>query len=135
MARLRQEWAKRERELLAATRVERNRLRESEARLKLATEVTKLGVFVWDAVEDRGNLENERTYEIFGRPREEGPVNGALFIHEVVHPDCRDAFQRAVTATPEQGTAFEFEGRICLPDQSMRWIEVDGHLQSDVDTS
>src|ERR1700722_12001616 len=28
------------------------RLRESEARLKLATEVAKLGVFVWDTLED-----------------------------------------------------------------------------------
>src|SRR5580658_3808971 len=36
------------------------RLRESEARLKLATEVARLGVFVWDTVGDRGSWENER---------------------------------------------------------------------------
>ena len=52
------------------------RLRESEARLKLATEVAQLGVFVWDTSEDRASWENDRVYEIFGRSREEGPVNG-----------------------------------------------------------
>src|SRR5580700_712538 len=60
------------------------RLRESQARLKLATEVAKLGVFVWDTVEDIGSWENGRMYEIFGRTRDEGPVNGATFMSEVV---------------------------------------------------
>ena len=35
------------------------RLRESETRLKLATEVAKLGVFVWDTVEGSGSWEND----------------------------------------------------------------------------
>ena len=134
MARLRQAAAKRERELLVATQTERNRLRESEARLKLATEAAKLGVFVWDTVEDRGNWENDRMYEIFGRTREEGPINGALFIDEVVHPDHLVPFQQAVKATLEQGRPFEFEGMIRLPDESLRWIEIDGHLQSHGDS-
>ena len=53
------------------------RLRESETRLKLATEVAKLGVFVWDTAEDSGSWENDHMYEIFGRTRDEGPVNGS----------------------------------------------------------
>ena len=134
MAKQRQVAAQRERELLVATQTERNRLRESEARLKLATEVAKLGVFVWDTVEDRGNWENDRMYEIFGRTREEGPINGALFIDEVVHPDCLVPFQQALKATLKQGKPFEFEGMIRLPDQSLRWIEIDGHIQSHGDS-
>jgi hypothetical protein len=35
------------------------RLRENEARLKLATEVARLGVFVWETAEDRGSWEND----------------------------------------------------------------------------
>src|SRR6202453_3824860 len=35
------------------------RLRESETRLKLATEVAKLGVFVWETVGDSGSWEND----------------------------------------------------------------------------
>src|SRR5580658_9109333 len=55
------------------------RLRESEAKLKLATEVAKLGVFVWHTAEDRATWENDLIYGIFGRKREDGPVNGAMF--------------------------------------------------------
>src|SRR5580700_1348192 len=86
------------------------RLRESEARLKLATEVANLGVFVWDIVEDRGSWENDRMYEIFGRSREEGPVNGAEFLRSVVHPDYREPFRRAVQRTLQEGEPLNFEG-------------------------
>src|ERR1700677_2602681 len=58
------------------------RLRESETRLKLATEVAKLGVFVWDTVGDSGSWENDQMYEIFGRTRDQGPINGASFLNE-----------------------------------------------------
>ena len=70
------------------------RLRESEARLKLATEVAEVGIFVWDPVQDRASWENDRMYEIFGRTREEGPLSGAEFLHEVAHSDHREAFTR-----------------------------------------
>src|SRR6202451_586085 len=53
------------------------RLRESETRLKLATDVAKLGVFVWHTAEDRVSWENAHMYEIFGRKREDGPVKGS----------------------------------------------------------
>jgi hypothetical protein len=39
---------------MTATVVGAQRLRDSEARLKLATEVAKLGVFVWDTIADTG---------------------------------------------------------------------------------
>ena len=111
------------------------RLRESEARLKLATEVGKLGVFVWDAVEDSGSWENDRMYEIFGRTREEGPVNGAAFLSEVVHPDDRDAFKQATENTLQKGDPFHFEGLMCLLDGSRRRIEISGDLQPETDSS
>jgi PAS domain S-box-containing protein len=105
------------------------RLRESETRLKLATEVAKLGVFLWDTVEDRAIWENDRMYEIFGRTREEGPVNGTAFMNEVVHPDYRQVFRQAMESTLQNGEPFQFEGMIYLPDKTLRWIEVCGQLQ------
>jgi PAS domain S-box-containing protein len=105
------------------------RLRESETRLKLATEVAKLGVFLWDTLEDRGIWENDRMYEIFGRTREEGPVNGTAFMNEVVHPDYRQVFRQAMESTLQNGEPFQFEGMIYLPDKTLRWIEVCGQLQ------
>jgi PAS domain S-box-containing protein len=111
------------------------RLRESEARLKLATEVAKLGVFVWDTVADRGSWENDQMYEIFGRTREQAPVNGTAFINEVVHPEYRDAFRHAMELTLESGESFHFEGLMCRPDGALRCIEVNGDLQPETDGS
>jgi PAS domain S-box-containing protein len=111
------------------------RLRESETRLKLATEVAKLGVFVWDTVEDSASWENDQMYEIFGRTRDQGPVNGAAFINEVVHPDYRDAFRQAIEHTLQSGQPFRFEGLMHRPDGALRCIEVNGNLQPETDGS
>jgi PAS domain S-box-containing protein len=108
------------------------RLRESEAKLKLATEVAKLGVFVWDTMEDRVSWENDQMYEIFERTRKQGPVNGAAFMDGVVHPNHREAFEQAIEATLQKREPFHFEGLIYLPDKTHRSIEVNGELQSEV---
>ena len=76
-----------------------------------------------------GAWENDRMYEIFGRTREEGPVNGTAFMNEVVHPDYRQAFRQAMESTLQDGEPFQFEGMIYLPDKTVRWIEVCGQLQ------
>jgi PAS domain S-box-containing protein len=120
---------------MTATVVGAQRLRESEARLKLATEVANLGVFVWDIVEDRGSWENDRMYEIFGRNREEGPVNGAEFLRDVVHPDYRDSFRQALQRVMQEGEPLHFEGMIYLPDKTLRRIEIKGNLQPESDLS
>jgi PAS domain S-box-containing protein len=111
------------------------RLRASEARLKLATEVARLGVFVWDTLEDTASWENDRMYEIFGRNRDEGIVNGADFMRDVVHPESRDAFRQAVERTVKEGEPLHFEGMIYLPDKTLRRIEVRGNLQPESDAS
>src|SRR3984885_8062031 len=84
---------------MTETVVGAQRLRDSEARLQRATEVARLGVFVWDTREDRGSWENDRMYEIFGRTREQGPVNGSAFVNEIVLPEYREAFRQAVEKT------------------------------------
>jgi PAS domain S-box-containing protein len=111
------------------------RLRESEARLKLATEVAKLGVFVWDTAADSGAWENDHMYEIFGRTRDQGPVNGAAFLNEVVHPDYRDAFRQTMEHTLIRGEPFRFEGLMYRADGALRCIEVNGNLQPETDGS
>jgi PAS domain S-box-containing protein len=118
---------------MTETVVGAQRLRASEARLKLATEVAKLGVFVWDTVEDTGTWENDRMYEIFGRSREQGSVNGAKFLRDVLHPDFSDSFRQAVQRTVQDGEPLHFEGMIYLPDKSLRRIEIKGDLQPESD--
>ncbi len=105
------------------------RLRESEARLKLATEVAQLGVFVWETAEDHQSWENDRMYEIFGRTREQGPVNGAELLRDFLHPDFHDAFHDAVRNTLQHGNALRFEGLMYRMDRVLRRIEINGNLQ------
>jgi PAS domain-containing protein len=99
---------------MTSTVVGAQRLRESEVRLKLATEVAKLGVFVWDTVEDRGSWENDRMYEIFGRSRSENPFDGQEFLRDIVHPDYRDSFQQAVERTVRNGDPLRCVPQVCL---------------------
>ena len=111
------------------------RLRESEARLKLATEVAKLGVFDWDTAGDSVRWENDHMYAIFGRTPDQGPVNAAAFLREVVHPDYRDAFRQAMERTLQKGAPFHFEGPMYRSDGVLRYIEVNGDLLAETDGS
>jgi PAS domain S-box-containing protein len=105
------------------------KLRDSETRLKLATEVAQLGIFVWHLADDSASWENDRMYEIFGLSHESAPVNGQVFLNEVVHPDFRDSFKQSLEATLQTQAPFHFEGIISLPNKAQRWIEVNGQLQ------
>ena len=107
------------------------RLRESEERLKLATEVARLGVFAWETATDRASWENDFLYEIFGRKREDGPVNGVEFLRDFLHPDYHDAFRNVVQRTLQHGDPFHFEGLIYHPDKTLRSIEINASLQPD----
>jgi PAS domain S-box-containing protein len=60
-------------------------------------------------------------------------VKGSVFLNEMVHPDYREAFRRTVESTLERGEIFNFEGLICLPDKTVRWIEAKGQLQSEAE--
>jgi PAS domain S-box-containing protein len=111
------------------------RLRESEERLKLATEVARLGVFVWETAIDQVSWENDRVYEIFGRAPEEGPVNGAEFLRAFLHPDFHDAYREAVRRTLQHRAPFRFEGLMYRTDKALRHIEINGNLQPETAAS
>ena len=117
---------------MTETVVAAQKLRESEARLQLATAVAQLGVFVWDTVEDRGSWENDRVYEIFRRARQDGPVNGEEFLRDFLHPDFRDAFREAVERTLQHDAPLQFEGLMYRTDRTLCRIELSGNLQPEV---
>lgn len=110
------------------------KLRASEARLKLATEVAQLGVFAWETDEDRAIWENDRVYEIFRRTREQGPVNREEFLRAFLHPDFHDAFREAVKRTL-QGAPLLFEGLMYRADRTVCRIELSGNLQPEINGS
>jgi PAS domain S-box-containing protein len=114
---------------MTETVVGAQKLRESEAKLKLATEVGQLGVFLWDPDQDRSSWENDRVYEIFGRKRERGPVNGEEFVRDFLHPDSRASFREAVDQTVQFGNPLHFEGLMNRADNRLCRIELHGNLQ------
>ena len=111
------------------------KLRENEARLKLATEAAQLGVFVWDTEKDLASWENDRVYEIFRRAPEDGPVNGREFLRDFLHPDFHGAFREAVERATQQGTQLRFEGLMYRTDRTLCRIELRGDVQPGIDGS
>ena len=101
-------------------------LRESEARLRLATETAGLGVFAWTPDGDRVSWENDRVFEIFGVDPDAPPLNAARFADEVLHPDDAPAFGAAVAETVAHGTPFHFEGQFTRADGAERRVEFVG---------
>lgn len=105
-----------------------------EVRLRLATDAAGLGVFEWDARNDGIVWENDRIYEIFGRTREDGPINAAEFAAQIAHPDDAEAFRRAMTEAMQSGR-FHFIGRFRRKDGATRWCEFTGRMEFAADGS
>ncbi len=103
-------------------------LRNSENRLRLATDAAELGVFKWDIPNDQVTWENDRMYEIFRQNPDEEPINAATFSNEVVHPDDAEAFETAIDDAL-QTDRFHFVGRFRRRDGELRWIELTGQIQ------
>jgi PAS domain S-box-containing protein len=105
-------------------------LRDSEARLRVATDGAALGVFEWDPKTDRAVWENERIYEIFGHTRADGPISKQRFVAEYLHPaDVRD-FEAALAAAMQTGGSFHSVCRIRRKDGERRWLQIDGTFEA-----
>jgi PAS domain S-box-containing protein len=103
------------------------RLRESEERLRLATEAGGLGLWAWDPAEDRLTWENDLPYRLFGTSPAQGPVQTDRFIAAFVHPDDADALRQAMSAAAASEARFQFQGRFHRgPDRELRWFEFTG---------
>jgi len=103
-----------------------SKLRESESRLRMATEAAKLGIWTWQPHADKVTWDNERPFEIFGLREGDGPVDAARFVAEFLHPGDLPLFERATTRTLNDRAAFSFECRIRRPDGEQRWIQFTG---------
>ncbi len=109
-------------------------LAQREVRLRIATDAAELGVFVWDLRNDHVEWEHDRTYEMFGRNREEGTINAAEFATQIVHPDDLKLFQRSVAEAMQSGR-FHFVGRFRRKDGAARWCEFNGRVEFGPDGS
>lgn len=108
-------------------------LRSSNQQLKLATDASGLGLFTWDIGADQVTWHNDRPYEIFGIPKEDGPINAGRFASEFLHPDDAPAFRKSIGDTLERDAAFYFQGRVLRgPEREVRWVEFTGTVEKTV---
>jgi PAS domain S-box-containing protein len=104
-------------------------LQESEARLNLALDAARMGV--WDSDLLTGRLIWSESMEaLFGlAPGAFAGTRDAFY--ELVHPEDREAVRRAVGRAVEAGVDFEVEHRIVRPDGAVRWMASKGQVFRD----
>jgi PAS domain S-box-containing protein len=102
-------------------------LRESEARINLATSAANLGLWLWNIRDDKLWV-TEKWRTLFGFTESE-PMNFRRVL-EVVHPEDRERMQLIVQHMSEHGGIdHESEYRIIRPDGSIRWIAGYGSVE------
>ena len=95
-------------------------LRESEQRLRLATQTGKLGVWDWDVVTNRISW-SDSLYAIHGvRPDQfDGTVEGVVAL---IHPEDQGLVSAAIQRTLDKDVPYEAEFRAVRPDGVVVWL-------------
>jgi PAS domain S-box-containing protein len=104
-------------------------LRESQARLDLALQSARMGVWQWDIVEDRRYFDAQ-----FCRLLGIDPATFTGTVEEfyrVVHPDDRETLRAAMARTVELDVLYESEYRALWPDGSVHYLAGRGRLVRD----
>ncbi|MEE8608399.1 MAG: transporter substrate-binding domain-containing protein, partial [Nitrospiraceae bacterium] len=96
-------------------------LRESEARLKRAQEIARIGTFEWDEMKDEVIYRSEVIADIYGLPPEQVPRSFEETLR-IIHPDDRNWAREAFTAASRAGQVYDVEYRIVRPDGEIRYV-------------
>lgn len=95
-------------------------LRQSEERLRLATETGKIGIWEWDIVSNRVAW-TDSLYAIHGVKRNEFVATVEGF-SALVHPDDAEMVGRAIGAALEKGAPYELTFRAVRPNGEVIWV-------------
>lgn len=101
-------------------------LERSEARLQLALEAGRMGIWEWDLASDKV-WRSPGLQAIHGRGHE--PFQGNLDLHlQDIAPDDRETVAQAIQTTIQTGKPYRTEYRLVWPDGGVHWIEDRGSL-------
>jgi PAS domain S-box-containing protein len=103
-------------------------LRESEARINIATNAANLGLWLWNIPSDQLWV-TQKWRELFGF-QDSDPVTFDRLL-QLVHPGDRERMKQLVRQMFEHGGEYESEYRITRPDGSTRWILGHGSVELD----
>lgn len=95
-------------------------LRDSEERLRLATQTGKLGIWDWDITTNRVTW-SDSLYAMHGLRRDQfnGRVEG---FESLIHPEDRVKVMEAIQSTLTEGLPYELEFRALRPDGRVTWL-------------
>jgi len=104
-------------------------LKEEEMLLKEAQRIAHIGHWVLDIKSGKPRW-SEEIFRIFGLDPKDGEP--PLDEHKkIIHPDDWDKFIMTVEKSIKDGSPFEMEFRILLPDKSVRWMSSRGSVKKD----
>ena len=105
-------------------------LRESEARMSLAIDAARLGIWIWDLARNK-IWTSDVWREMFGFAHSE-PLEYNT-IEQRLHPDDREGFRKAqkMAFAGESGGRYQTEYRLTLPDGTTRWVASQGRVEFD----
>jgi formate hydrogenlyase transcriptional activator len=98
-------------------------LRESEARLSLATDAAGAALWIME-VDSSSVWVSRRTRELFHFAPDEDLTYASFF--KVIHPEDHDRVNQAVQQALQSGEDLLIDYRIVLPDGGIRWIGARG---------
>ncbi|MEC3966221.1 PAS domain S-box protein [Flagellimonas halotolerans] len=105
------------------------RLQESEARLKTASSIAKLGYWSLD-MEDGTLSWSDEVYVIWGVNKETFELTYQNFFNSI-HPDDQEVFEEEQRISSSGERPHDFVHRIICPDKSVRWVHELGRLIKD----
>jgi PAS domain S-box-containing protein len=105
-----------------------NRLRRSEAYLAEAQRLTRTGSFAWSV--QGGEIRwSDETFRIFGCDPKTKPT--LEIVLQRTHPEDTAFVKRTVEHVSQEQKDFDFEHRLLMQDDSIKWVRVVGHAVMD----
>lgn len=115
-------------EITARRRLE-DALRASEARLRLALDAARMGIWEWNVRTNELHW-SEQLEAIHGMAP--GTFDGTFECYRnVIHPDDRQPMMDTIQQALESGTEFATEFRVVYPDGSLHWVAGEGSVFRD----
>ncbi len=105
------------------------RLRRSEAHLRLALRSARVGTWEWDVASNEV-VWSEGVEGIFGLGPGAFTGNYQAYLN-LIHPEDRSAVEERIAGALQREAPYTVEHRILWPDGSVRWLEGDGRVIRD----
>jgi PAS domain S-box-containing protein len=102
-------------------------LRRSEGYLAEAQRLTHTGSWAWSVATRHSVYWSQENYRLFGFDPEGGIPSDEAF-YQRIHPEDRDRVRREVfLERPDEGSHFDVEFRVVLPDGAIKYVRSTGH--------